>query len=203
MRISAETVNEAKQKAEQQADEQRTSDRFSQLLKSKNEKRQEKRSGDKGDVGDAQQKSPLAAAGLLSVNPVEAAVSDSRFSPPSTPADPGKIAQPGASAPPEMEKLITEMGHQIDIFKQGGRAQAVNITFNSKTLEGLHVQIRQQDGELSIRFVTQSDNVSKLISSHTEELREGLTSKGVRIRNIAISNARSSPVMQRNGRAGA
>jgi flagellar hook-length control protein FliK len=203
MRISAESVNEAKQRAEHRADEQRTSDRFSQLLKSKNEKRQEKQVGNKGDGGDAQEKNALAPAGALPVNPVDADATASRFTQPSTTADPGKIAQPGASAPPQIEKLITEMGHQIDIFKQGGRAEAVNITFNSKTLEGLQVQIRHQDGQLAIRFVTQSDNVSKLISSHTGELREGLTSKGVRISNIAISNDRSSPVIQRNGYAGA
>jgi flagellar hook-length control protein FliK len=202
MRISAESVNEAKQKAEHRADEQRTSDRFSQLLKSKNERSQEKQVGKKGEGGDAQQTNQLAAAGSVSGNPVDADAAASRFLQSSTPADAGKIAQPGASAPPQIEKLITEMGHQIDIFKQGGTAEAVNITFNSKTLEGLQVQIRQQGGGLAIRFVTQSDNVSKLISSHTEELREGLTSKGVSIR-IAISNTRSAPVMQRDGHAGA
>jgi flagellar hook-length control protein FliK len=203
MRISAESVNEARQNAEHRADQHKTSDRFSQLLKSKNEKSQDKQAGNKGDGGDAQQKNPLAALGSTSVNPVDADASASRFSQASTPADAGKIAQSAASAPPQIEKLITEMGHQIDILKQGGRAEAVNITFDSKTLEGLQVQIRQQDGELAIRFVTQSDNVSKLLSSHTGELREGLTSKGVRIRNIAISSAHSSPVMQRNGHAGA
>jgi flagellar hook-length control protein FliK len=56
---------------------------------------------------------------------------------------------------------------------------------------------------LGIRFVTQSDNVSKLLSRHTGELREALKSKGVRIRNIAISSTHTAPVMQRNGRAGA
>jgi flagellar hook-length control protein FliK len=203
MRISAESVNDARQNAEHRVDEQKTSDRFSQLLKSKNEKSREKPVGKHGDGGAAQQKNPPATLDLLSVNPLAADASATRSSQASTGADPGKIAQPGASAPPEIEKLSTEMGHQIDIFKQEGRAEGVNITFDSKTLEGLQVQIRQQDGELGIRFVTQSDNVSKLLSRHTGELREALTSKGVRIRNIAISSTHNSPVMQRNGRAGA
>ncbi|HEY4048474.1 MAG TPA: flagellar hook-length control protein FliK [Acidobacteriaceae bacterium] len=202
MRISAESVNQAKQNAEHRVDEKKTSDRFSQLLKSKTEKSKEKQVGSKEDGGDAQKKNPLAGLDLASMNALAADASASRLPQPSVAADPGKIAQPGASVPPEIDRLTTEMGHQIDIFRQGGKAEALNITFDSKTLEGLQVQIRQQEGELGIRFVTQSDNVSKLLSRHTGELREALMSKGVKIRNIAISNARTSPVMQRNERAG-
>lgn len=206
MKISAESVNDARQNAEHRVDEQKTSDRFSQLLKSKNEKSREKshdkQIGDKKDGGDAQKKSPPAALDLASINPLAADASPSHFSQSPLAADPGKVAQPGASIPPEIERLTTEMGHQVDIFRQGGKAEAINITFDSKTLEGLQVQIRQQEGELGIRFVTQSDNVSKLLSRHTGELREALTSRGVKIGSIAISNPRSSPVMQRSGRAG-
>jgi flagellar hook-length control protein FliK len=198
MRISTESVNEARQSAEHRVDEQKTSDRFSQLLKSKNEKSQEKQAGNKGDGGDAPQKDSYGAIDLQSMNSLGADASVSRTSTSSTAADPGKIAQPGASAPSQIEKLTTEMGHQIDIFKQGGKAEAVNITFDSKALEGLQVQIRQQDGELAIRFVTQSENVSGLLGHHTGELREALTSKGVKIRNITIS-AHATPVTRRNG----
>lgn len=201
MRISAESVNQARQGTEHQVDEQKISDRFSQMLKSKNEKSHDKQIGDKKDGGDAEKKSPPAALDLASINPLAADASPSHFSQSPVVADPGKVAQPVASVSPEIERLTTEMGHQIDIFRQGGKAEAINITFDSKTLQGLQVQIQQQGGELGIRFVTQSDNVSKLLSRHTGELREALTSRGVKIGSIAISNARSSPVMQRSGRA--
>jgi len=200
MRISTESVKQARQSAEHRNDEQKTSDRFSQLLKSKNEKSQEKQASNKGDGGDAQQKDSYGAIDLQSMNSLGADASVSRASTSSTAADPGKIGQPGASAPPQIEKLITEMGHQIDIFKQGGKAEAVNITFDSKALEGLQVQIRQQEGELAIRFVTQSAKVSDLLSHHTGDLREALTSKGVKIRNITIS-AHATSVTHRNGHA--
>jgi flagellar hook-length control protein FliK len=202
MRISTESVNEARQSAEHRADEQKTSDRFSQLMKSKNEKSQEKQSGNKDSGGEDQQKNLPGAIDLQSMNSLGADASVSRTSTSSAAPDPGKIAQPGASAPPQIEKFATEMGDQIDIFKQGGKAEAVNITFDSKTLEGLQVQIRQQEGDLAIRFVTQSENVSNLLSHHTGELREALTSKGVRIRNITIS-AHATSVMRKNGHAGA
>jgi flagellar hook-length control protein FliK len=204
MKISPESLNETRHDAEQRIDEQKTtSDRFSQLLKSKNEKSQEKQVGNKEDDADAQQKNLSAAVDLQSTNPSAADASASRFSQFSSTADPAKIAQPGASVSPQIEKLTTEMGHQIDIFKQGGKAEAINITFDSKTLEGLQVQIRQQDGELAIRFVTQSDNVSNLLSQHTGELREALTNKGVKVRNIAISNRETPTGMRRNEHASA
>ena len=198
MKISTESVNEARQSAEHRADEQKTSDRFSQLLKSKNEKSQERQAGNKGDGGDAQQKNSHGAIDLQPINSLGADALVSRTSTSSTAADPGKVGQPGANAPSQIEKLTAEMAHQIDIFKQGGKVEAVNITFDSKTLEGLQVQIRQQDGELAIRFVTQSENVSELLGHHTGELRETLTSKGVKIRNITIS-AHTTPATRRNG----
>lgn len=202
MKISAESVNEARQNEERRIDDQKTSDRFSQLLKSKDDKNQAQPQGGKADVADSSQKVAAAdldpASGDLAV--VDPSVARSSLS---SAADAGKIAQPGTSALEQIEKLTTEISHQIDVFKQEGGAHAVNITFDSKTLEGLQVQIRQHDGEMAIRFVTQSDHVSKLLSHHTGELREALAGKGVRIGNIAITNPRNLPVMQRNGHAGA
>lgn len=201
MKISTESVNEAKQTAEHRADEQKTSDRFSQVLKSKNKESQDKLAGNKGDGGDAKQKTPAVVIDPLPLNPLVADASASRLSGPSTAVDPERIAQPGSSASSQIDKLTTEIVHQIDIVKQGGKTESINVTFDSKTLEGLQVQIRQQDGQLAIRFVTHSDNVSNLLSRHTGELQESLTSKGVKIRNIVISNTSTPPEMQRFGNA--
>jgi len=203
MKISAESVNEARQNEERRIDDQKTSDRFSQLVKSKDDKNQTQPQGGKADVADSPSKGPAADADPGSGNLAAVDPSVARSSLSSGIPDAGKIAQPATSAPEQMEKLTTEISHQIDVFKQEGGAHAVNITFDSKSLEGLQVQIRQHDGEMAIRFVTQSDHVSKLLSRHAGELREALTGKGVRIGNIAITNPRHSPVMQRSGHAGA
>src|SRR5215469_7207493 len=131
MRISAEAVNEARQKEERRVDEQKTSDRFSQLLKSKDDKSEAKQAGIAGDA-DARQNTPAtsltAASGNLVPN-VDA--SSAHLSLASGATDANKIAQPGASMPAQMDRLNTEIAHQIDIFKQEGGAQAVNITFDS------------------------------------------------------------------------
>jgi hypothetical protein len=203
MKISAESVNEARQNEERQEDEPKTSDRFSQLLKSKDDRSQGQQTGNKADGPDDQQKGPYAIPEPVSGNLPDVDASIAHASLLSDSADAGKIAEPGSTASAPIEKLTTEIGHQIDIFKQEGRAQAVNITFDSRTLDGLQVQIRQQDGELAIRFVTQSDHVSKLLSRHSGELREALAGKGVRIGNIAITHTRQAPVMRRNRHAGA
>jgi hypothetical protein len=202
MRISTESVNEVRQNEEHRIDEQKTSDRFSQLLKGKDDRNQPP-DANKADDRDAQEKGPPTVLDSASGNlpAVDAPVARSSLS--SGAADAEKIAQPAASAPAQIEKLTTEIGHHIDVFKQEGATQAVNITFDSRTLEGLQVQIRQHDGEVAIRFVTQSDHVSKLLSRHSGELREALAGKGVRIGNIAITNTRHAPVMQRSGHAGA
>jgi flagellar hook-length control protein FliK len=208
MRVSTESLNEVKQDAEHRADEQKTSDRFSQILKSKNEKSQEKQDdtkkqdGPKGDGDNVQQKSQAAALNPLSMNPPVGDALAVRFSQQSAAADGGRIARPGASAASQIDKLTTEISQQIDLVKQGGKTEGINITFDSKTLEGLQVQIRQQDGGMAIRFITQSDNVSNLLSRNAGQLQEALTSKGVKIQNIVISNTHRSPVMQRNGNAG-
>jgi len=196
-------VNEARQNEEHRVDDQKTSDRFSQLLKNKDDKSQAQPQGGKTVTADSPQKGSAADLDSTSGNVagVDPSVGRSSLAPGA--ADAGKIAQPATTAPAPIENLTTEIGHQIDVFKQEGGAQAVNITFDSKTLEGLQVQIRQQDGEMAIRFVTQSDNVSKLLSRHTGELREAFAGRGVRIGNIAITNPHHTPVMQRNGHAGA
>lgn len=196
MRITTESVSESARSARNRTDEQKTSDRFSQLLKSKKEESQANQTANKEDKVDAHQTVGPATLDPLSANPLGADVGAS-FSQSSTTANAGKVAQSDASAASQIDKLGTEVSHQIEIVRQDGKAEAINITFDSKTLEGLQVQIRQQDGQLAIRFVTPSDNVSNLLSRHTGELQEALTSKGVKIRNIAISKSHTSTGMQR------
>jgi flagellar hook-length control protein FliK len=200
MRISEQSINDARLNSDNRIDDQKTSNRFSQMLKSKDQKQREdeKDTKNKKDSQDSHQNNSSVAAQPVPATPFIAG--DSSLS---TTSGPSKTSQSVASTPLQIEKLVTEMGHQIDIFKQDGTAGAINITFDSKTLEGLQVQIRQQDGQLAIRFVTQSDNVSNLLSQHTGELRDALANKGVKIRNIAVSNTLTPPTPQRNRDASA
>lgn len=201
MNISPATINAAEHQDERKAEAKKTSDKFSQLLKHKNEASQAKNS-EKGDAGDAQLKSQHASSDSQHVNPPAPGDSTSALHLIPVTADAAKLSRSSAAHSPQVEQLTNEIGHQIDILKHEGKTEGVNITFDSKTLEGLQVQIRPRDGEMGIRFVTQSENVSNLLSKHTGELREALKSKGVKIGNITISS-HSRPMIGRNGYAGA
>jgi flagellar hook-length control protein FliK len=200
MRISEQNTNgvhSANANFEKRADDQKTSDRFSQLLKSK----EEKRAGDDKDgingKKEGQNTNPKSPA--TTIDPTQTAslaVDNSPFRSPQafsfSSGDTGKIAQQATNAPHQIEKLSSELAHQIDVVKSGGVTEGVNITFDSKALEGLQVQIRQENGEMSIRFVTQSDNVSKLLSQNIAEFKESLAAKGVKVQKISIANAQTS-----------
>ena len=216
MRISDQSVSEARVNYDNRVEGQKTSDRFSQALKNDqarrdSEKADDKKANDKKDdqeVHKDSKDSPTSSPVVqhAQVTPVPTAGGVDSSSPAvssSASVAASKTSHTAATAPPQIDSLVTEVGHQIDIFKQNGETKSVNITFDSKTLEGLQVQIRQQDGGLAIRFVTQSDNVSKLLSRHTGELRDALENKGVKIGNIAISNPLTQSALQRNRDAGA
>lgn len=209
MRISDESVSEARVNYDNRIEGQKTSDRFSQALKNDQARREdEKNANDKKDAQDVHKDSPAPPPVVVHAQvtlPPTVSGGDSSLPAVSSSASvaASKASHAAPTTPPQVDSLATEVGHQIDIFKQDGATKGLNITFDSKTLEGLHVQIRQQDGELAIRFVTQSDNVSKLLSRHTGELRDALESKGIKIRNIAISNPLTQSALQRNRDAGA
>jgi flagellar hook-length control protein FliK len=208
MRISEQNVNSVNStnaSSERRADDQKTSDRFSQLLKSKDEKKNGNENGgigNKKDGQDAHQKSSATTTDSTLIAPLAADSSMPRLPQPSASGESAKIAQPSTSATPQIEGLSTELAHQIDVVKKDGVTEGVNITFDSKALEGLQVQIRQENGEMSIRFVTQSDTVSKLLSRNVGELKESLANKGVKVQNISISNAQTSPALRGYRNAG-
>ena len=209
MRISDQSVSEARVNYDNRVEGQKTSGRFSQALKNDQARREnEKNANDKKGAQDVHKDNPAPSpvAEHAQVTPsLAAGGSDSSLPAVSSSASAAasKTSHPAPTAPPEVNSLVNEVGHHIDIFKQDGATKAINITFDSKTLEGLQVQIRKQDGALAIRFVTQSDNVSKLLSRHTGDLQEALESKGVKISNIAISNPLTQSALQRNRDAGA
>jgi flagellar hook-length control protein FliK len=194
MKIFERAINASAIKTDNPIEEQKRSDRFSQLLKSNDRKDQKNAK----DVRKNKQVPQVETMTPNSINPDPSLISASR--------DVVAPAQGDASKPEaansQIERLVNELGHQIDLFRVDGKTNAINITFSSKTLEGLHVQIRQQEGELAIRFVTQSDTVAKLISRHTDELRESLVGKGVKIRNIAIARTPDRAPQQGNRNAG-
>ena len=91
---------------------------------------------------------------------------------------------------PSEPKLAEEFGHQIELHQLGNKTQAVDITFHSKSLPGLKVQIRQTRGQLAIRFLSQSVSTTELLSKHTANLQEALEDKGLRVASITLAGSR-------------
>jgi hypothetical protein len=77
----------------------------------------------------------------------------------------------------------------------------VDITFHSKTLPGLKVQIQQSKGQLAIRFLSQSVSTTELLAKHTASLQEALESKGLNIAGITLAGSRYSMNSSANSNA--
>lgn len=94
-------------------------------------------------------------------------------------------AQPTAT-PPAIGALVNEMVQQIRVEAPPGQPPQVTIEFNSKTLDGLKVQIGQHEGKLVVHFETGSDKVSQLLSQNIGALNQNLTNQGYQVGVIDI-----------------
>ncbi|HEX4167442.1 MAG TPA: flagellar hook-length control protein FliK [Bryobacteraceae bacterium] len=181
MKISDQTINDSTLQPDNESEEQKKSDRFLKVLKKDDGKeRQEAKDKSKDPASLDTQYMPLT-------------LTSTEFTPVPLPQPSAVTHESGSTKDipndQHVERLADELGRQIELLKSDGRTNGINITFSSRTLDGLHVQVRQQDGGLAIRFVTQSEGVSKLLTQHTDQLRDALASKGVKVRNVSISNS--------------
>jgi flagellar hook-length control protein FliK len=175
--------------------EGKTSNRFSQVLSrdAQRHREKEKHAKKKGRHG----QSPIAGAALTDSDSIDkrpqsvvssAAVMESN-----------ETSRASATELSQIEELANELGAHIESSKEATGARMLNITFDSKTLEGLNVQIRQQGQDISIHFVTQSAHISELLHRHTAKLRNTLTKKNAKVTEIRISNSFSRGTPQRKG----
>jgi len=179
---------ETQQQRQDKKDVQRSSDRFASLLKGQRKQQQQfdkiAAKANKEQAVKLQNKAEIASSagsedasggvGSTSGHPVEA----------------GNIAEPAPTVPPDIQKLAEEFGHQIQLHQMGNKTQMVDITFHSKTLPGLKVQIQQSKGQLAIRFLSQSVSTTQLLAKHTASLREALESKGLNIASITLASSK-------------
>jgi flagellar hook-length control protein FliK len=187
------TVNpqqaETPQQRQEKKDTQRSSDRFANMLDS--QKKQERQS-DKV-VANAEKEQASQRQERASTGPSHAAndVVDGTSSLPAIHIEAGKTAESAPAAQlQDLQKLAEEFGHQIELHQLGNKTQAVDITFHSKSLPGLKVQIRQTRGQLAIRFLSQSVSTTELLSKHTASLQEALEDKGLRVASITLAGSR-------------
>jgi hypothetical protein len=179
---------ETQQQRQEKKDVQRSSDRFESMLGSQRKQQQQfDKVADKANKGQTlklQNKAEFApSAGSEDVS--GGVVSSSTHQ-----VEAGNIAEPTPTVPPDIQKLAEEFGHQIQLHQLGNKTQTVDITFHSKTLPGLKVQIQQSKGQLTIRFLSQSVSTTQLLAKHTASLQEALEGKGLNIAGITLAGSR-------------
>ncbi len=181
-------LTETQQQRQEKKDVQKSSDRFASVLDGQKKQRQQfdkvAESASKEQTLKRQEKTAVApSAG-------SEAAADGVGASPARQAEAGNIAEPAPTVPPDISKLADEFGHQIELHQVGSKTQVVDITFHSKTLPGLKVQIRHTKGQLAIRFLSQSVSTTQLLSRHTARLRETLENKGLNIASISLAGSR-------------
>lgn len=179
---------ETPQQRQEKKNVQRSSDRFESLLDSQRKQQQQfDKVAEKAETKQALElRNKTGFAPLSGLGEAANGVDSSSSRQVAT----GNITEPTPTIPPDIQKLAEEFGHQIQLHQLGKTAQMVDITFHSKTLPGLKVQIQQSKGQLAIRFLSQSISTTQLLAKHTARLQEVLESKGLNIASITLSGSR-------------
>jgi hypothetical protein len=181
-------LTETQQQQQEKKDVQRSSDRFGSMLDSQRKQQQQfDKVADKANKERAL-KLQNKAEPAPSVGSEEA--SGDLGSSSTRQVEAGNITDSTPTIPPDIQKLAEEFGHRIQLHQLGNKTQMVDITFHSKALPGLKVQIQQSKGQLAIRFLSQSVSTTQLLAKHTASLQEALESKGLNIASITLAGSR-------------
>jgi flagellar hook-length control protein FliK len=181
MKVSEDTVNSPDLPLDNSNEQPKRSDRFARLLK-------------KGETGLKKPTKPalpgkemLAKPAVTEIQPLP------QEAPPLEQVSPPVDASSRILRTPELEKLVGEIVQEIHSFQGANGSRHVDILFDSKTLQGLHVHIEQRKEAVAIQFDTRSDAVAALLSQHSQELSQGLEARGIRVSEVAVSRTTSQP----------
>lgn len=119
----------------------------------------------------------------------------------------GMVSEPPVETRSEAAS-IQGLAHEILVVAQPNGQRGIELQFNSKTLDGLHVKISQEQDQISIRFSTASASVSDLIARNLDQLSDALQHKGLQLAPIQVEvtptqpNSESTSTGPRDGRNG-
>jgi flagellar hook-length control protein FliK len=94
-------------------------------------------------------------------------------------------------------RLTDNLVQEILVINRGSGSQEVHIQFDSKTMDGLRVQIQRENGVLSVKLMSQSDESAKLLSSNADQLAAALQAKGVQVATIQVQGPDRRPDVRR------
>jgi flagellar hook-length control protein FliK len=156
----------------QSEDQQGEGSPFSRILAKKQEGRQEGGSTKGSFGGKKEDTAPFAALQMPAELPPR--------------VQPEAItAKHSVELPPELQNLVRE------ISVVAGKHQA-HIEMNSNVLKGLQIQIENQNGAVSIQFLTSSPEVATLITNNLSLLSKGLDDRGVNVSDIRIGSSQKT-----------
>jgi flagellar hook-length control protein FliK len=128
--------------------------------------------------------------------------------PPGTPnGEPSPVApHAGAITNTQIQNISREIVSEIRSAMNKDGSRTVDIQFDSRTLEGLKVHITEQEGNLSIQFATNSEQVAALLTDHKADLTNALAADGFTVSNISTSvqskRGGSTATRERGGQRG-
>src|SRR5262249_2239335 len=105
-----------------------------------------------------------------------AALVSPAYAAPLPPGDVALVDSGQGVAQPEI--LLASLVQEITAEAPPGGSSSIDIQFNSRTLEGLHVRVQKAGESVEVRFPTSSDAVSQLLNANADSLREALIQRG-------------------------
>jgi len=112
--------------------------------------------------------------------------------PPVVPLPPVDLPVEAAAPPTPTNTVarITALATEISAKIQPAAIGPVTIKFDAKTFDGLEVQLSRERGQLTVRLVSQTPEVSQLLTSNVETLRHRLEERGYRQAIIQVQRTR-------------
>lgn len=95
-----------------------------------------------------------------------------------------QVARPGLDS-----ALVRDLVQEIVVVTQPTGAQAVDVQFNSRTLQNLNVRISKDGENISIRFAAPNEAISQLLTRNVDQLSTALAARGV----PAVINIQTGP----------
>jgi hypothetical protein len=92
----------------------------------------------------------------------------------------------GQAGPPNSDALLGPIVREIAAQAPPAGTSSVEIQFDSRTLEGLHVRIQKSDNGLNVQFSTSSESVSRLLTTNVHSLTQALEQRGYAAPTITV-----------------
>lgn len=102
---------------------------------------------------------------------------------------PAEVEAPRSVAEP---RLIQGIVSEIVMAAEPGGTQEVQIQLNSRTLDGLKINIsKDAAGEIAVKFITANENVAQMLQRNVQTLSHSLAAKCLPVAGIQVQTSSS------------